>query len=192
MKKVFAALMMAVMLGTVAFSASAQDKKEQNKGFWFDVSASAGGMITRNTSISKAKFGMNRASYGIDAVFGYRFNNYVALGAGAQFVGEINRNDVSIPIIVRARYDILDKNVTPFIAAEVGYSVYPYSVKPRPQFSREGLIGSGTIGVAIKADGDHKAYLGIVGSAVQIVNAQTSSFIRKFRPELRIKLGYEF
>lgn len=192
MKKVFAALMMAVMLGTVAFSASAQDKKEQNKGFWFDVSASAGGMITRNTSTSKTKFGMNRASYGIDAVFGYRFNNYVALGAGAQFVGEINRNDVSIPIIVRARYDILDKNVTPFIAAEVGYSVYPYSVKPRPHFSREGLIGSGTIGVAIKADGDHKAYLGIVGSAVQIVNAQTSSFIRKFRPELRIKLGYEF
>ena len=192
MKKVFAALMMAVMLGTVAFSASAQDKKEQNKGFWFDVSASAGGMITRNTSTSKTKFGMNRASYGIDAVFGYRFNNYVALGAGAQFVGEINRNDVSIPIIVRARYDILDKNVTPFIAAEVGYSVYPYGVKPRPQFSREGLIGSGTIGVAIKADGDHKAYLGIVGSAVQIVNAQTSSFIRKFRPELRIKLGYEF
>ena len=192
MKKVFAALMMAVMLGTVAFSASAQDKKEQNKGFWFDVSASAGGMITRNTSTSKTKFGMNRASYGIDAVFGYRFNNYVALGAGAQLVGEINRNDVSIPIIVRARDDILDKNVTPFIAAEVGYSVYPYSVKPRPQFSREGLIGSGTIGVAIKADGDHKAYLGIVGSAVQIVNAQTSSFIRKFRPELRIKLGYEF
>ena len=192
MKKVFAALMMAVMLGTVAFSASAQEKKEQDKGFWFDVSASAGGMVMRNPAGSKTRFGMNRASYGIDAVFGYRFNNYVALGAGAQFVGEINRNDVSVPIIVRVRYDILDRNVTPFIAAEAGYSIYPYSEKPRPQFSREGLIGAGTIGVAIKADGNHRAYLGIVGSAVQVTNKQTNIWIRKFRPELRVKIGYEF
>lgn len=192
MKKFFVVTMMAVLLGTVSFSASAQEKKaEQDKGFWFDVSASAGGMVMRNPAGSNAKFGMNRASYGIDAVFGYRFNNYVALGAGAQFVGEINRNDVSIPIIVRVRYDILDKMVTPFLAAEVGYSVYPYSAKPRPQYAREGAIGAGTIGVAIKSDGNHRAYLGVVGSVVQVTN-DGARWYRKFRPELRVKIGYEF
>ena len=67
MKKFFVVTMMAVLLGTVSFSASAQEKKaEQDKGFWFDVSASAGGMVMRNPAGSNAKFGMNRASYGID------------------------------------------------------------------------------------------------------------------------------
>ncbi|MGN0191291.1 MAG: hypothetical protein ACI39U_06510 [Candidatus Cryptobacteroides sp.] len=189
MKKFFAAALTVVMAASVSFSASAQEKNSQDKGFWFDVAASAGGMITRNPAGTAAKYGMNRASYGVEAVFGYRFNNYVALGAGAQFVGEINRSDVSVPIIARVRYDILDRMVCPFLAVDLGYSVYPY--KTSSQYGREGLIGSGTIGVAIKSDGNHRAYLGIVGSAVQVYNPG-ASWIRTFRPELRIKIGYEF
>ena len=47
MKKFFVVTMMAALLGTVSFGASAQEKKaEQDKGFWFDVSASAGGMTS--------------------------------------------------------------------------------------------------------------------------------------------------
>lgn len=194
MKKFLTAGLIALALSaSVSFTASAQETKSaQDSGFWFDVAASAGGMIMRNPEISKASFGMNRTSYGLEAVFGYRFNNYVALGAGAQFVGEINRNDVALPIIVRVRYDILDRMVSPFVAADLGYTVYPYKERPRPQFAREGLIGSGTVGVAIKSDGNHRAYLGLVASAVQVTNKEINSWIRKFRPEFRIKLGYEF
>ena len=56
-----AGLIALVLSASVSFTASAQDTKAaQDSGFWFDVAASAGGMIMRNPDISKASFGMNR------------------------------------------------------------------------------------------------------------------------------------
>ena len=110
---------------------NASDKPEYfQKGAFFSVDLSAGN--TFNERIN--------TSYGIDITAGYRFCPQLVLAAGfggysyknataTVSGGELRNNQTtSVPVFLRLRSDILDREVSPYVQLDLGYSfVFMYS-----------------------------------------------------------------
>lgn len=118
---------------TVAFSAYAHNSSSEEtffrKGLYLAVDFSAG--VAFNERITDR--GRN-SSYGTDVALGYRFAPQlaVALGSGAHAYsnrtltcnGTVLRQveNICVPVFVRLRSDILDREVSPYIQMDLGYS----------------------------------------------------------------------
>ena len=118
-----------MMLLTSVTNASEKPEYFQ-KGAFFSVDLSAGN--TFNERIN--------TSYGIDMTAGYRFCPQFVLAAGfggysyknataTVSGGELRNNQTtSVPVFLRLRSDILDREVSPYVQLDLGYSfVFLYS-----------------------------------------------------------------
>lgn len=59
----------------------------------------------------------------ITTVHGFRFNPKISIGLGTGFRFDAFNDDLSIPVFANVRYDILDRKISPFMAANSGIAI---------------------------------------------------------------------
>lgn len=114
MKRLF---LFIVLLASVAFSAEAQEYRYAKRGYFG----------TANVSYILWDDFDSPIGVGAEVINGYAFNKWFMLGAGVganmmSYKGYENERVVEavIPIFIHARFNILDRRVTPFFSLGVG------------------------------------------------------------------------
>ncbi len=114
MKRLF---LFIVLLASVAFSAEAQEYRYAKRGYFG----------TANVSYILWDDFISPIGVGAEVINGYAFNKWFMLGAGVganmmSYKGYENECVVEavIPIFIHARFNILDRRVTPFFSLGVG------------------------------------------------------------------------
>lgn len=59
----------------------------------------------------------------ITTVHGFRFNPKISIGLGTGFRFDAFADDFAIPVFANVRYDILDRKISPFMAANSGIAI---------------------------------------------------------------------
>lgn len=66
--------------------------------------------------------GENNFSLGIKTVHGWRFSNYLFTGAGVSVERNFAYKQTFAPVFLQLQSEFLKRRITPFVAAEIGYS----------------------------------------------------------------------
>lgn len=144
MKRLF--LLLALTLPMFAFA--------QEKGFDASVKAIAGIGIDD----------YENKSAGVEAIFGYRFNEHFRIGAGTgiswcdllyedaeisssgHFYDEYREAEAFVPIFANGKYNILKRGISPYVSLNIGYSILiPFS--DYAEHSKLGLMVNPAVGV---------------------------------------------
>ena len=165
-----------------------RDFSQINTGFWWGADLSGG--------ISLREHVRNISFVELDAVAGYRFNEFIRIGAGIGIRDYLGRQDeirarhshISYPIFATARGNIIVndyRNVVPYWSVDCGAAI------------QDGFMFRPTIGIRIGTEKRHSFILGLsylnqrllVGRYVED-NATKDKF--KNISFLSLRLGYEF
>jgi len=127
----FIGVSICLMLSAIAVHASSGAKayKYYHSGVFISVDFAAGMAFNERTA------GRERnSSNGADLAVGYRFSPHFAVAIGSGALGYSNRTwtcgdtvprkveNTCVPVFVRLRSDILDKEVSPYLQMDLGYS----------------------------------------------------------------------
>ena len=120
-----------LMLSAIAVHASSRAKGYEyyHRGVFISVDFAAGMAFNERTA------GRERnSSNGADLAVGYRFSPHLAVAIGSGALGYSNRTwtcgdtvprnveNTCVPVFVRLRSDILDREVSPYLQMDLGYS----------------------------------------------------------------------
>lgn len=129
--KRFIGVSICLMLSAIAVHASSRAKGYEyyHRGVFISVDFAAGMAFNERTA------GRERnSSNGADLAVGYRFSPHLAVAIGSGALGYSNRTctcgdtvprkveNTCVPVFVRLRSDILDKEVSPYLQMDLGYS----------------------------------------------------------------------
>jgi hypothetical protein len=79
------------------------------------------GFVDFGYSVGVGDYGADRIEF--STTHGVQINKYIFAGAGVGVNYFYDSESVGIPIYAAARYTVLDKRITPFVEAKVGYAV---------------------------------------------------------------------
>ena len=127
----FIGVSICLMLSAIAMHASSGAKayKYYHRGVFISVDFAAG-MAFNERTIGRER----NSSNGADLAVGYRFSPHLAVALGSGAHGYSNRTwtcgdtvprkveNTCVPVFVRLRSDILDREVSPYLQMELGYS----------------------------------------------------------------------
>lgn len=184
-----------IIIAAALMAVNTASAQSQEKGFWADFSLSSGSLILEKPSES-GTFTMQHTDYAADVVLGWRANSHLAIGAGATASCVIKSGAYSVPLFLRLRYDILDRTVSPYLSADLGWSFAPGSISSGDvvkvadesfytldcryveynnpdKYYRKGLVASLSLGVAVKIERGDRIYLGVTGGTCQVAHGVT-------------------
>lgn len=198
MKKTLLILLLLVSVAASAQSigATCDNPSLRGSGFWMDVTLSSGNLFLETAEIGRPG-AREQIDYAADLAFGWRAGRHFAAGAATSAVTGLKSGTFSLPIYLRLRYDILDTFVSPYLNLDIGWS---FAVSRYSNYCRNGLFASATIGASFRIEEGHRLYLGVKAGECQIsrdsnirnaVNYSDVQFFDRFRPELRICIGFE-
>ena len=151
---------------------------ELDRGFWFSVDAEYGNTLMQ--------LQQNASMLGLNVTLGYRFNQFLKIGAGLGVLDYLNnasvRNDEKrfvLPIYANLRGNLLNDDI---------YHVVPYWSVNVGGVLRDGFFASPMIGVRFGEK--RSAFLLAAGYSFRILNA-LPDLTNKYHGVL-VKLGYEF
>ncbi len=61
--------------------------------------------------------------FSISTTHGYQFNPYVFIGAGVALNAYLDYETIYMPIYADARFNFINKRISPFVSTKLGYSV---------------------------------------------------------------------
>lgn len=159
------------------------DYTSAGSGFWMAAEASA--------AYSFRLFNSNFGYTEIDAVAGYRFNEYVrvGLGLGARYYFDNNKvrstlSEWAFPIFLNVRGNFIPtryRDVVPYYSFDIGVTV------------RDGFMLRPTVGLRVGRE--RSAFLvglGYVGQDLSTYSRDNLRKTRRFVNFITLKLGYEF
>lgn len=159
------------------------DYTSAGSGFWMAAEASA--------AYSCRLFNSNFGYTEIDAVAGYRFNEYVrvGLGLGARYYFDNNKvrstlSEWAFPIFLNVRGNFIPtryRDVVPYYSFDIGVTV------------RDGFMLRPTVGLRVGRE--RSAFLvglGYVGQDLSTYSRDNLRKTRRFVNFITLKLGYEF
>ena len=159
------------------------DYTSVGSGFWMAAEASA--------AYSCRLFNSNFGYTEIDAVAGYRFNEYVrvGLGLGARYYFDNNKvrstlSEWAFPIFLNVRGNFIPtryRDVVPYYSFDIGVTV------------RDGFMLRPTVGLRVGRE--RSAFLvglGYVGQDLSTYSRDNLRKTRRFVNFITLKLGYEF
>lgn len=192
-----------ILLSLISVAASAQsigatrdNPSLRGSGFWMDVTLSTGNIFLETAEIGRPG-AREQIDYAADLAFGWRAGRHFAAGAGASAVTGLKTGTFSLPVYIRLRYDILDTFVSPYLNFDIGWS---FAVSRYSGYCRNGLFASAAVGASFPIEKGHRLYLSVKAGECQIsrgsnirnaVNYSDIQFFDRFRPELRICIGFE-
>ena len=170
-------------LPEVGASEKQADYTSAGSGFWMAAEASA--------AYSCRLFNSNFGYTEIDAVAGYRFNEYVrvGLGFGARYYFDNNQvrstlSEWAFPIFLNVRGNFIPtryRDVVPYYSFDIGGTV------------RDGFMLRPTVGLRVGRE--RSAFLvglGYVGQDLSTYSRDNLRETRRFVNFITLKLGYEF
>ncbi len=170
-------------LPQVGASEKQADYTSAGSGFWMAAEASA--------AYSCRLFNSNFGYTEIDAVAGYRFNEYVrvGLGLGARYYFDNNKvrstlSEWAFPIFLNIRGNFIPtryRDVVPYYSFDIGVTV------------RDGFMLRPTVGLRVGLE--RSAFLvglGYVGQDLSTYSRDNLRKTRRFVNFITLKLGYEF
>lgn len=156
----------------------------------------------------EAGYGIGVSGYAgrfeLDIVNGYRFNPYCFLGGGVGFnIFTNGENFVTIPVFIQGRFNLLDRNTSPFLTLNLGYNI---STKRSEVYNRYyttvtyrgGVLFEPALGVAFRVSNRASVTFGVGYSLMQLQSKAESSYyeISEVEKELtqavRLKIGVTF
>lgn len=160
-----------------------KDYSENVKGYWMAVEASG--------AYSCRLFNSNFGYTELDAVMGYRFNEYFrgGVGFGARYYFDndevrVTGAEWAFPIFANARGNFIPtkyRSVVPFYSFDIGGTV------------RDGFMVRPSVGLRIGRE--RSAFLvsiGYSGQDISTYSKSTGDRTRKFVSFVNMKIGYEF
>ena len=127
----FIGVSICLMLSAIAVHASSKFREYEyfHRGVFLSVDFEAGMAFNERTA-----GGERNSSNGADLAVGYRFSPHLAVAIGSGALGYSNRTwtcgdtvprkveNTCVPVFVRLRSDILDREVSPYLQMDLGYS----------------------------------------------------------------------
>lgn len=151
--------------------------------------------------------------YELDIINGYQINPYCFVGLGVGFnlfLGHLaedfdedisDKDVISLPIFAHTRFNFIDRDVSPFIALNIGYNI---STKKKEQIGSNaeyalqgGLIFEPSLGVAIRTSNKNSVTVGIGYSLMEmrakLRHGKNVMDDEKFSTQaIRLKIGVTF
>lgn len=180
-----------VLLSLISVAASAG-----NGRIWMDATLSTGNLFLDNMETGRPG-AYKQIDYAADFVLGCRAGSHFAVGAGASCVNALKSGTFSVPVFLRIRYDILDRFVSPYITMDIGWA---FTVNKYSGYCRNGFSASIAAGASFRIENGNRMYLGVKAGESQVsrssnirnaVNYRDVPFFARFRPELRVCIGFE-
>ncbi len=113
---------------------------------------------------------IDKPHYGVDIINGYSFNPYLDLGVGlgAHFQPSKDKTEqyIMMPLYVYFRYNILDRKVSPYLAAKAGWAWAVYREKSGDEVGNFNKWGSSTytnleVGAMVRFKGGKSVNIGV-------------------------------
>ena len=194
-----------IFITSLAVSIFSNCATAQNKGYY-------GLMDVTGGYIHKWVPGSAQAPYdfmlGASYVNGYRVSPHFAIGLGVGLNYYFDFQQLSAPVFLHLNADILKRDVTPYIALNVGnnfqlndgkYNDGIYDGMPEEEiaghgsgkYHYRGLFAEPSVGVRFNC-GSKRANVGIAYAIDGVLDRTTDAYRRRYPAQVRIKFGIEF
>ena len=196
----------ALILSLSYYEANAQSKDASSEKGYYGLMDVTGGYI------HKWEPGSAQAPYdfmlGASYVNGYRFSSHFSIGLGVGLNYYFDFQQLSAPLFLHLNADIQKRDVTPYIALNVGnnfqlnggkYNDGIYEGMPEEEiaghgsgkYHYRGLFAEPSVGVRFNC-GSKRANVGIAYALDGVLSRTTDAYIREYPAQVRIKFGIEF
>lgn len=139
----------------------------------------------------------------LDVVNGYQFNPYCFIGLGIGFnISANGHNVISMPLFIQGRFNLMDRNTSPFLALNLGYNIatdgkekIDYNTHVR---SSGGLMFEPTFGVTVRVSNKAAMTFGVGFSLLQFkynaegYYADDYGNVSLMTKAVRLKIGVTF